>query len=512
MVGNGILQSDAGHREPLAAIPVWLRPGPLVLFILLLTVLRLIVAANAGLAEDEAYYRLWGLHPAAGYYDHPPMVGWWVWLGHQIAGDTALGLRLMAVLSAMVGSIALWRTTALLFGLRAAGWAVLFFNATILIGVGSLLMTPDAPSVFFWGLTIWALAELAARGDVRWWLAVGLFAGLGLTSKYSGLFLGAGIVLWLVFVPAARIWWRSWQLYAGGVLAILLVIPVVLWNADHQWASFVRQFGRAVPDGWTLKFIFEFIGSAAALLNPLIAVLAAVGFARAIAGVRRGDPAFGLILWTALPFVAYLLVHALHARVQGNWPAPLFPALCMLAAVVAARPSAAKAKVWSALAKTAVAVGVAASMLVYAHAIMPLTGALARKDPTFQTRGWDHVRDEVAALAATHGAHWVATWSYGLNGQLAFALRDRLPVEQLNERIRYIMSPELGRDRLAAPALFVVIARRDPGPERLLERFADVRQVAVITRSVRGVALEDLIVYRTADPRGDPRDPVFPLP
>jgi hypothetical protein len=493
-------------------LPAWLRPATLALVVLALTVVKLVVAASSGLAEDEAYYRLWGLNPSAGYYDHPPMVGWWVAVGLWIAGDTPLGIRLLPVLSALVGSVALWRTGYLLFGARAAGWAVLFFNASLLIGIGSLLATPDAPSVFFWGLTIWALAELHAGRKPNWWLAVGLFAGLGLASKYSVLFLGAGIVLWLVLVPDARRWWASWQLWVGGVLALVIIAPVVLWNADHEWASFIKQFGRAVPHGWSTKYIFEFLGAVIGLLNPLVAVLAGVGLARAAAGARRGDAAFGLLIWTCVPFFFYLLLHSLHSRVQGNWPAPLFPALALLAGVVAADPPAAFRRGFGLLAKGAVVLGIAVSLVVYVHAVQPLTGSLARKDPTFQTRGWPEIREDVKTLAENEGAAWIATYGYGLNAQLAFNLSGILPVEQLTERIRYVMQPSLGAETLERPALFVVEARRDPGAGALGERFGEVTRVAVLTRRVKGVALEELVVYRVAAPRGDPRDPVYPLP
>ncbi len=70
---------DPQDTKPL---PLWLRPGPLVLFVLALTLARLLAGGLSGLSEDEAYYRLWGLNPAWGYFDHPPMVGWWVALGH----------------------------------------------------------------------------------------------------------------------------------------------------------------------------------------------------------------------------------------------------------------------------------------------------------------------------------------------------------------------------------------------------------------------------------------------
>src|SRR6185437_13129594 len=108
---------------------------------------RLIAGALGPLSEDEAYYRLWSLQPALGYFDHPPMIAWWIWAGRQIAGDTPLGVRLLPILAAGV-------TTLLTFDLaRALGFsecvaarAGVWLNATVLMGLGGQLAVPDQPN------------------------------------------------------------------------------------------------------------------------------------------------------------------------------------------------------------------------------------------------------------------------------------------------------------------------------------------------------------------------------
>ncbi|PTW62328.1 dolichyl-phosphate-mannose-protein mannosyltransferase [Breoghania corrubedonensis] len=499
------------ESETDAGLGWWLRPPALILFVVVLTAIRLWAGGHAWLSEDEAYYRLWGLHPAAGYYDHPPMIGWWIAAGQWLVGDNALAVRLVGILATALGSLALWRTCLLLHGRRAAGWAVLFFNATILIGIGSLIATPDTPSVLFWGLTLWALAEWLKPGkaaSANWLLAVGLFAGLGLISKYSVLFLGAGIIVWLVAMPRARAAFATWQLWAGGILALLITVPVVQWNAAHEWASFVKQFGRAVPHGWTSRFIGEFIGAELGLLNPAIAVIALVGIGVAVARtVRRRDAGWALPLLTSLPFFAYLLFHSLHNRVQANWPAPLFPALVLMAAFVAAdieTRSGMMARVLKILRAVAVPIGVAVSLVIYVHAVTPLTGAFARKDPTFQLRGWPEVAREITELAKREDAAWVATSAYGMTGQIAFALHEAgsaLPVFQLDERIRYAMDPSPDPSLVVRPALYVAVTRRDRSDE-LAARFAEVELLATVTREVAGVALEQIRIYRIAGAKG----------
>lgn len=507
--------SDASYQQQADALPVWLRPGFLVLFVLALTSARLWAGANAGLSEDEAYYRLWGLDPAWGYFDHPPMVGWWVAAGQWIAGDTALGTRLVGILAAALGSAAIWRTAAVLYNPRAAGWAVLFFNATFLIGIGSLITTPDAPSVLFWGLTIWALAELLHSENANWWLAVGLFAGLGLVSKYSVLFLGVGIIVWLLWVPTMRRAFATWQLWAGGLIAVVICLPVISWNADHEWASFVKQFGRAVPHGWTLKYVFEFIGAEIGLLNPLIAVLAIVGFACAAKRTAfKREQVAGLLLLTTLPFLAYLTLHAFHSRVQANWPAPIFPAAILVAAAMAAgvdNPRSRVGKVLRLCRNGAVPLGIVLSLAFYVHAVSPLTGSLARKDPSFQTRGWPEIAAALKTAAAENDARWIGTGAYGMTGQLSFALRDaQLPVIQLTERIRYAMADAPGADLLQHTALYVSVARRDASG-RFKDRFAAITPLKVLKRQVRGVTLEEIRVYRLDAATRSPLDPLFPV-
>lgn len=479
------------HRE---SLPFLLRPAGLIAVVALLTAVKVFAAANAHFVEDEAYYRIWGLYPALSYYDHPPMIGWWISAGHALFGDTLFAVRALVVLSGLIGSLALWRTAAILFDRKVAGWSVLILNTSLIVGIGGILATPDAPSVFFWGLSLWALAELSRSRNANWWLAVGLMAGLGLLSKYSVLFLGAGIVLWLLWVPEARKWWKSWQLWAGGAIAILLFTPVLYWNEIHDWVSFSKQFGRAGGGGFTAKYIFEFLGALVGLLNPLLAILAIFGAASLFKAFRQRENAASLLFLTAAPFLLYLIYHSFHARVQANWPAPLFPTFAMMAAVCVAGASSAQ-RIWRAAAVAGIALGALAAVLVQFHAVFAFTGQLARKDPTFQLRGWPEIGAEIGEIADEEGAEYIVTTSYGLNGQLDFLFRNWLPVAQLTERIRYAMEPEPSMEMFDRPGLYVTEKRRDRA-STLRESFEHVEEVAELERKVDGVPLETLSVYK----------------
>jgi 4-amino-4-deoxy-L-arabinose transferase-like glycosyltransferase len=473
--------------------------------IVALAAVHVLVAAFAGLTEDEAYYRLWALAPAMSYLDHPPMVGWMIAAGRWIAGDNPLGIRLVAVAGSLLGPFVLWRTAQILFGPTIAQRAVWFALAMPLLAVGSVIITPDAPSVLFWGLTGWALAELYVSQRADWWLAIGLFAGLGLLSKYTNLFVGAGLLLWLLLLPANWRWFRSWQLWAGGALAALLALPVVVWNANHGWASFAKQFGRvAGGDRLTPVYFLELVGGYLGLASPLIAVLGLIGLWRVTrSALSERDQARTLVAASIVPLLAYMLLHTVHDRVQANWVAPLYPALALCAAIALSDRWPGARPFETALAKWSLGVGLLLTGLLFVHILRPLPLLSPSKDPTSQTRGWAEFAAEVDALRRARGACWVATTSYATTGQLAYQLDAKTPVIELTDRIRYVHLPRVDDALLKCPALYVELERRAK-PDVLASRFRTVTPLGTLTRKYGDRPLAAYTIYRLADPIGRP--------
>jgi 4-amino-4-deoxy-L-arabinose transferase-like glycosyltransferase len=331
-----------------------------------------------------------------------------------------------------------------------------------------------------------------------------LCAGLGLLSKYTNLFVGAGIAVWLLLYRENRRWFASWQLWAGGLIAVLLALPVVIWNWNHGWISFAKQFGRVVHnEPVTLAYLGEFLLAYLGLASPLIALLALVGCCRLTsAAFASRDPLPVLVIVAVLPLAAYLLVHALRDRVQPNWAAPLYPFLAIAAAVAAGegalRPAAAGARNGIGVAVPAAALGVLISGLLLVHAVRPLVVLPGTRDPTSQMRGWEELARAIDATRTAQGACFIATWSYATTGQLAYALAGT-PVVQLNERVRYAHLPPIDKSLFACPGIFADLTRRTP-LAALTRRFGDVRPLGELARAYRGVPIAHYALYRLAQP------------
>lgn len=491
----------SGPRRPLIDLA---SPATVIAIVLALTAIRLVAAATVGLTEDEAYYRLWAMVPAWSYYDHPPMVAWWIAAGQALFGDTTLGIRFFTVIAVSIGSLAIWRAGAILTAdARIAGRGVVWFNATLLVGIGAMIATPDVPSAFFWGLALWALLELVHSDDGRWWLAVGLFAGLGLLAKYSGLFLGGGILLWLLTVPGQRKWLASPWLWIGGILAMALFLPVVLWNADHGWVSFAKQFGRVAGNHFDERFIPEFLLAEIGLIGPLMIPFLVLGTIGIVRAPRRSNPGRWLLLLSSLPFLAYLLVHGLHDRVQGNWPAPLYPAVALISAEAAALaliPSR-RERGWQVLRALVAPVGIGLALLAIVHSGLSV-GFVSTKDPTKQLRGWNTFAAEVDRMRAAAGADWIGAVHYTVTGELAFHL-PQVPVFGIVEPLRYANLPAPDLALFDKPGL-VLDEHRRLGTDILGARFAQFEQIGTLTRSANGVPIASYDVWRVSGAKGDP--------
>lgn len=458
-----------------------------VIIVVALTLFRLWTMSSIELVPDEGYYWLWSRFPSAGYYDHPPMIAWWIWLSTHVLGDTQLGIRAPPILSVAVASMAVYTTVMELYGdSMLARRAAIWLNAMLLVSIGVIFATPDAPSVMFWALTIWLLARLRRTGNPMLWILIGLMAGLGCVGKYTNFFIGPGILLWLIVDPKAARWRFSPWLLAGGAVAFVAFSPVLYWNAVHDWLSFRKQFGRIGDHHFQPTSVLELLAGQFGLLNPLIAILAATACWRFFRQRNRtGDPFVFLVALTA-PLLAYLAIHSLHDRVHANWPAPAYPALAIAAAVFAGRLT--TGIHLPRIAALAVPVGVGLSSAVLLLFALPVGNHFPWKSPADNVLGWKALVAELDSQRQQTGAQWIATTDYGLLGEIAFYSHDPAHVQEIVERERY--SYETPDPVMAAQPALLVVPAAEGDASRFLSCFGLSGQLSSIVRLAGSRAIE----------------------
>jgi dolichol-phosphate mannosyltransferase len=281
-----------------------------------LLAIRCVYVAGVELIPQEAYYWNYSQHLDLSYLDHPPMVAWLIWLGTSVFGQTELGVRAGALGASL---IALWFSVRLAGNLLGRPYAypvaLLFAVLPFFFGTG-FFMTPDAPLVACWAGALYFLERGLLAGSRRAWLGAGIVVGLGLLSKYTIALVAIAALAYMLLDRRARRWLFCSQPYVAILLALLLVSPVLLWNAQHGWASFIFQG----PQRWGRPPTFDL----PELFWNVLILITPPGVAGVAWGLSRSSPGqrFGLV-FTLVPLSVFVLSSLRH-ETKFNWTGPVW--------------------------------------------------------------------------------------------------------------------------------------------------------------------------------------------
>jgi 4-amino-4-deoxy-L-arabinose transferase-like glycosyltransferase len=296
--------------------PVLDRPGWLLALAAL--ALHLSVGRGYGYFRDELYFIVCGQHPDWGYVDQPPLIPLIAAASYRLFPGSVPIMRLVPAL-AHAATIVLTAATARRLG--GGRWAQALAGLCVLtggvyLGLGTLLST-DAFQSLSWLFCAYALIRVIRDGDKRWWLAIGVVAGLALLSKYMIAFWLAALGVGLVATPARRSLAHPY-VYLAAAIAGLIVLPNLLWQADHDWPFLA--IGRVAAEHKNLALSpLRFLGAEADTLNyataPVwLAGLAAFALWRRFADLRLYAIAFAVLI------AAMIVMHAKPYYPVGAYP------------------------------------------------------------------------------------------------------------------------------------------------------------------------------------------------
>ena len=219
---------------------------------------RGVLAAWLELGNDEVYYWTYALYPDWSHFDHPPMVGWVIQLfSLNLLFDSEFFIRLASVVFMTANTYIIYRIGKEIKDSRTGLYAALLYTASIYAFViTGIFIMPDSPLMLFWLLAVWmALRVIARRNDEAIQkstalrhaqgplLLFGLFAGLAILSKYSGVFLWVGMMLYILIFDRKPL--KTWAFYCALLISLNLVFPILKWNLQYDFISF-RFHGERV--------------------------------------------------------------------------------------------------------------------------------------------------------------------------------------------------------------------------------------------------------------------------
>lgn len=316
--------------------------------------LRVTYSGWIDLLPEETYYWNYSRHLDFGYLDHPPMVAWLIRLGTAFFGNAEISVRAGALMCGVVTAVFVYRLTRNIFGERTALLALVMVQVLPYFFLSGMLMTPDAPLTAAWAAALYFLERALIAGRSRAWIWAGLAMGLGLLSKYTIGLLGVAAAVFMLADPVARRSLRRWQPYGAVLLCVVVFAPVIVWNAQHDWASFAFQTSRRLAERPRFS-LHRLVAAAMVLLTPtgLLAMAGTIFRGRPQSVPLNVDAAMNrpwrlLQLAVLVPLGVFALFSLRH-EVKLDWTGAPWVAALPLIARGLAEGRASHARFWRAL-------------------------------------------------------------------------------------------------------------------------------------------------------------------
>ncbi|PCJ41002.1 MAG: hypothetical protein COA99_09170 [Moraxellaceae bacterium] len=373
-------------------------------------VLHLSLANSFGLGVDEAHYGLYALNLDWSYFDHPPMVGWLLAVGRPFGLDSFV-LRLIPTIIMALNSVLLFRLSSRLYNNDSVGLlAVALFHLgsiTQLLGWG---MVPDVPLIT-WNLLI-ANLVISLRQQFSWslWLGFGVIVGLTGLTKYTAIAIPISIAIWLLRERQFMAWLKQPGLWVSIVIALIMILPVLLWNHWNQWISFEYQFNHGTHGEWLWKNVGRMLLVQFATYSPLLFCLCITYLFTCLR--RNNTSGERYLLIAALVNLAIVGWSSGNGELLPHWAAIGWLLLTPLAAYqLTLAWKKLGGKIWTSVAGgfSVLLVGLVFVLIT----IKPVNIIPDSKNALMDLVGWDEAAARAAALATEHNSDylWVSNWA-----------------------------------------------------------------------------------------------------
>jgi 4-amino-4-deoxy-L-arabinose transferase-like glycosyltransferase len=447
---------QSGSHEISLARHVWSRA---LAIIALATLARLALAAILPVGVDEAYSIGIARQFSLSYFDHPPLHLWLVGFWAKLWGsEDLLLLRLPFVALGALSSWLIYALGARLFGATAGLWSAVVFNLAPVFGLAhGALIFPDGPliaSALATALVVVHIVFTPEAGQrLGLWALAGLLAGLALLSKYHGVLLVLGILTFLVTTRDGRRWLLTPGPWLAAAIAVASFLPVLVWNAQHDWASFAFQAGRGrVGGGGELRPFgpIDSLLSQAVYLLPWIAVPLGAFLVRALIGGPADARRWLLVCLALLPILIFTGL-TLTGRGLPHWQMPGWLFAIPLLGEALAQAGRLTRRIAAAVAIiTALALGALATVVTmqarwgsFDQQTFELFGG---SDPTDALLSWEGLRPELQKRGLpSDGRTFIGTFNWVRAGELNALFGKQIPVLCLCSDARhfdYLNPPE----------------------------------------------------------------------
>ncbi len=291
----------------------------LYLFLAFITSLRLWVAPNVGLGVDEAHYVLYGHFLDLSYFDHPPLVGWVEYIFISIFGTNEFAARLSAIIIGIISSVFIYKLLLhVTQNIKASFFGVVALNSAFIFNALFLMLMPETLLFALVIPIIFAVLAVEKGNRLKDWLILGFLLGLAGLAKYTAFLFVVAIILYLLIKKEYRLF-ISPKIIPSVLIASVMILPIIIWNIEHDWISFAFQAGHVTGEShinW--KGFGASIGAQVGAYSPFLFPVAYYGLYKSLKS--KNDLLFLSGIF-ALVIISFFTYASLYNRALPHWSA-----------------------------------------------------------------------------------------------------------------------------------------------------------------------------------------------
>ena len=331
-------------------------------FALVALIVHLLTIHRYGYFRDELYYIACARHLDFGYVDLAPLSAFLLRIELILFGSSLFALR---IFPALASAVTIVFTGILTRELGGRAWAIVLACTSMLgslffLAVGNFY-SPNVYEPLFWTGAIFLLCRIVNGAPSHTWLWFGVVVGFGIQNKHSMVFFGVAIVLAILLTPQRRQFAQKW-IWLGGLIALVIALPNILWQIERGWPTWVLLHGIAKSNKNVVLSPWEFFFQQVTLMNPATFPLWLGGLIWLLTS-REGRRYRVIVLTFVIVLAEFVVMHG-----KNYYLAPAYPMLFAAGGVAFERIFALRMR-WL---KPAIAFLVVVSAVIFAPVVLPI--------------------------------------------------------------------------------------------------------------------------------------------
>jgi len=200
--------------------------------------------SNINLPLDTIEALAWGSNLDWGYTKHPPLSAWAVEFFYQIFGSQDWAYYFLSQIFVVTSFFIIFKFSEdFLKNSIHSLIAVLLLEGIYFYNFTTPEFNVNVCQLPFWALTIYYCWQSIKKDDVKSWVLFGIFAALGVLSKYLFFYLIFAIKIYFIYLIIKN---KKIKLtyFISGAVFILILIPHLIWLVDNNYVTITYGLHR----------------------------------------------------------------------------------------------------------------------------------------------------------------------------------------------------------------------------------------------------------------------------